>query len=279
MGTIAFRVRTGLIFAILILCHTHPANAQSIWTPPDLTNAVTVEILRPSFDNDDALKFPTAAIFLTLRRRATFYVHLVFELPLVYAKYDAYLGGVESDTVLGNPYFGFELRSENSPFFGEVGVRPPIAGEKHLPGEKHYQARSIGIYSGYIQRMGAHWSKSFSFKGAVNYFTESVSRLKIRLRSGFSMLIPNKKNPEMFLLYSGYLSYSLHKVLLWGGFSGSMLMTEEGLDMSERVMHEVGLGVSLDLSRVQPGITIRLPLDEDLDWLHNVIGICVTVKL
>ena len=163
MGVIAFWLRTGLVFAILILCHTHSAHAQSIWTPPDLTNAVTVEILRPSFDNDDALKFPTAAVFLTLRHRATFYVHLVFELPLVYAKYDAYLGGMESDTVLGNPYFGIEIRSENSPFFGEVGVRPPIAGEKH------YQARSIGIFSDYIQRMGAHWPKSFWFKGAVNY--------------------------------------------------------------------------------------------------------------
>ncbi|MFC1499997.1 hypothetical protein ACFL6T_03140 [Candidatus Zixiibacteriota bacterium] len=247
----------------------HPLTAQSIFRPPDTGATFTIESIRPDFDYEGPT-FPTAGVFLTYRGNRTAGKRFILEVPLAIAN-SSYS---DTEIVLGNPYIGIELGSDDSANFIDIGVRLPLTG-KDQEG-----ARFIGLISDFNQRMGAFAVESLWLKGGFNHRSKSASGLGIRVRLGPSVWIPTQdteyRDTEFLMLYSAQLSQDLGKMSLWGALSGNYWISEKGFDFDERVWNTLGIGATLRPGSVQPGLFICLPLDEDMkEMVNRVVGLQV----
>jgi hypothetical protein len=262
---------------ILAVCLPQAVSAQSIFTPTGPGNTLTFELLSTQFECEDCLDFPSSSAFLTLNvpfNGGTF----VIEAPVATARYSTWNGGHESEFALGNPYLGIKTGAQEASIFGEVGIRVPLASEDK------YEARSVGMFADWTQRMGAFANESLWLQGVVNYRTTSETGLGVRLRGGLSYWIPTCDGcgePELFVIYGAKLSQVAGNVTLWGGLSGRMwIFSEWELDFEESTWHELAFGANLTSGRIQPGLSLRLPMDEELgDWIKSIIGFNLLIAL
>lgn len=68
-------------------------------------------------------------------------VIFVGELPFAHRGIDSDFGFSVDETIIGNPYVGFEVWGQGSPVFAEIGVRVPVT-----PDDK-FLASSVGSFS------------------------------------------------------------------------------------------------------------------------------------
>ncbi|MFC1627677.1 hypothetical protein ACFL3H_01020 [Gemmatimonadota bacterium] len=260
-----------LILGITVI--QNPLSAQSIWRPPDTKASLTIESIRPNFD-DGEFTFPTAGVFLTYRGNRTAGDRFILEVPL--ASFNSEYG--DSEIALGNPYIGLELGSEDSEGFIDIGLRLPLTGDDN------YSAKMIGLFSDFNQRMGSFTQESVWLKAGANYRKINEQGMGTRVRFGPSVWLPTKdtnyRDTEVLMQFSLQLSQNLGKASIWGAFGGNLFVTMKGLDFEDRMFNDLGIGATLNLGSVQPGLWFCLPLDEDMqDMVNSVIGIQVAFIL
>lgn len=61
-----------------------------------------------------------------------------------------------------------------------------------------------------------------------------------------------------------------------GGITGVAILTEDG-SFGERTYHQAGVTLNLLLGEVRPGINVRVPLDDELDFIDFTVGLHLTV--
>src|SRR5258705_1058315 len=192
-------MRLAVLLTLAILLAPVPARAQSLWMPRDRGGSVVLEALRTGIEFVED-KFPTGALFLDVRVPVS-HAWLVAEVPYGRLKGD-YLIFIGSSGVtessLGNPYLGLETRGD-SPFFGELGVRAPLADEDKLG------ALATGAYSD-VGRFNSFLPHQASIQAAFNVRTVSQDGIASRLRLGFAVRIPTRSrrngDPELYGLYA-----------------------------------------------------------------------------
>ncbi len=248
-------------------------NAQSILRAPDTGSSITVEALQPNFDWD-SMKIPTAGVFLTYRGARIKGRRVLVELPLAFANTEY----TDTETTLGNPYLGYEIGSEDSPTFVDLGIRIPVIGKKN------YTAKQIGLFSDFNQRMGAFERDSIWLKGGVNYRAISGTNFGVRGRVGILTWIPTKNteylDTELMMQFSLQMSKSLGAVSIWSAFGGNYWFSEKNVDFKDRLMSNLGIGASFNLGAIQPGICFSVPLDENTkEIMNSVVGIQVAFLL
>lgn len=265
-----------LALGVLLALLPVTAAAQTIWTSPDRTNNIAVEWLRPDFDNDEGLSFFTSGLFLSGRVTLSDHLRVVADVP--FAFFDAnvdFAGRSESDVGLGNPYFGLELGWRDRPFWGEFGVRLPLASADN-------PAVGFGFFSDY-DRCEAFMPDFLSFVGLANYLYRHDSGFSLRLRGGPLFLVDTDAGDfedvsEMYAIYSVQGWYDTARMRFGAGLTGRLLATEMHLTASERTVHHLGLAVAGKFGGVEPGLHFRLPLDEGLtDVMNYAVGITVAV--
>ena len=266
-----------IVFTIVTLLFPASLSAQSIWLDRSHDKTIALEILKPNFEGEDNTTFTTSALFLSLRFPVAEKVVLVAELPFAHGGFDSDFGDSESESTIGNPYLGLEIRGRNSPVFAEIGFRAPLASEDNF-------GSIVGLFSD-IDRLEAFLADFLPINGMINYRHKDASGFAFRLRGGATFFINTDKQEfedasESYIGYSAQLGYESDQVSVGGGFTGRALLTEEDLDYGERSFHQLGFVASIGLGEVRPGAYIRLPLDDDLkETLDFVFGLNLGIRL
>lgn len=268
-----------LLSVAWLACVLLPASAaaQSLWLVPHSDRAVYLEILKPSFDDGDDFTFTTSALFLSGRFAVGDNMVLVGEVPFANAGVDVE-DFDESESAVGNIYLGAEFRGTDSPVFGELGVRLPLTKDPDYFGEVFWYMDSVDRWEAFLNDIA-------SVHAAFNYQYKAPSGLGIRGRVAPVLWIDTGEGPiaddvEFFALYSAQAWFEAANVAVGGGFSGRALLSEGDLDFGERTWHQFVLAGSFGLGRWWPGVQIRLPLDEDLtNVLDVVFGLSLGVQL
>lgn len=272
---------TALLF--LLASVVSPATAQPLWVGTTDEAAVALEILRPAFEEGEGLSFLTTTVFLSARVPVSNGIRFVGELPLAHYGYsDPSSAFSASDTGVGNPYLGVEFATATPGFTGEAGVRLPLAREGS-------EALLVGALAEF-DRFEAFTPDYASVLLGWNYAHTNADGLRLHLRVAPSVSIytgrqaarvwamyPNEM--ELMLAYGSHLRYAIGLAELSGGVTGRMHLTGEG-DTGNRTTHHLGLGASLNLGRVHPGLLLRLPIDEEMgSVLEYVVGLSLAVGL
>jgi hypothetical protein len=261
--------------------------AQSIWLDRSHDKSVSLEILKPNFKHEEHTKFPTSAFFFSLRLPLADSLRLAVELPVAHVAYqqydyDYYSYHVtihkKSETAIGNPYIGLEARSNVKNWFGEIGLRLPLASEKK------YNAQWIGITSDF-DREEAFGSKLLPLQLSLNYHVRDASGFAMRLRFGPDLWIRTASesggdNTRLLLHYSAQMGYEGDRFSILAGVTGRWMLSGENLTFAERTFHQLGFEANVALGRFRPGLHIRFPLDKDLsDLFERVYGLNCSIRL
>ncbi len=261
-----------------------PALAQSVWLPASRGPSMSLEGFKPVLNEGNRNFTPaTSAFFLSARMPVAENLTVTAEVPFAHAglRLRAFGGsGTESSTTLGNPYLGIEAASQTSPFTADLGIRLPL----HKSSESNGMAASVGLLSD-VDRMEAFATDLLSVGGHVGVRRHDASGLYLHARGGPILWFNTAddyagNDTELFLDYVAQAGYDLGRYAIIGGLSGRTHVTDDGGNWSDNSTHHLGVGGSVAVGSVRPGIQLRVPLDSELDdVLRYVIGLNVTVQL
>lgn len=250
------------------------AGAQGVWTAPGSGGAVWLEVVKAEGTDGDS-PFLSSAWYLGGRLPLGETTALVGELPVgIAGKQEITVRGrtltLDADAALGNPYVGLALATE-SPLSWELGLRLPVAGGSS-------RAIGVGGTADPVDRLEAWVAGDFvPLVGTADYVVRSPSGLLARARGGSTVWIPaGGGDMEMTLQYGGQVGWEGADVRALGGLTGRFVVTGPG-GLADRSLHELGGGVRLLLGRIEPGVQLRVPLDEELADL--VFGASVAIRV
>jgi len=255
----------GLILAPTMVC------AQSIWTEHLPGRAFTVEYLQPNFSGSSSSS-GDFVLFLAGRFPAWEDTRLVIDLPVARGSRESDLhSDGESNTIVGNPYLGVEIRRPDSNSYAEIGFRMPIT-----PGDS-YLARNIGQMTD-IDRQEAFLTDIFTASIIGNFLVDPpIENSSMRIRFGPAFWL-GSGNIDVLLDYSLQGSYTMDRVKLTTGISGRFIATSDIGDFGARTLHQFGVSGSVNLDRYQPGLFLRLPIDKELsDSIDFVLGLTLGI--
>jgi len=116
--------------------------------------------------------------------------------------------------------------------------------------------------------------------------TFPMSKLGLRAHFGPSILVYTKERSDgddmnVALKYGLIGTYTEKKLLVQLGFSGYYNASADGGDFGSNSLHQLGMSVNFDAgARVWPGIILRIPLDEDLTKILDlVLGLNMMLRL
>lgn len=249
-----------------------PAQAQNVWTNQRI-NSISAEVIKPGFDIPGDLKFVSSTWFLSGNLRLNDKLSISPELPVSFFK----AGGFESQTTIGNIAARLFFHPDTSKVSFEFAVFLPTTADNKP---------NATIY-GLLSDFNRHESFNTDRYGisAHSNFHHTISRnFFVKARAGLLYQINGNDTGEgfLFLDYGLILGYQDDKILLKTGISGRTLVSEEGdFDIfAERAVEQFGFSFSANSGRIRPGISVRIPMDDEFNRvLNNSIGVHVNYLL
>ena len=266
--------------AVLVALAVPPTSwAQSLWSTPYEPNQLVLEVLQPSLDTPpgEDLSVLTGAATLWGSYLLTDRTTLVAGLPT--ARYASEGTGDAPASVeeaqIGNPYVGVGVSSTRVPLLVELGVRLPLASE-----------RTAAVRAG----TGANLAHREAFapdllaaQAILNARWDWTRSAGLRLRGGPLLTVPtqsDRSTTELFVRYGVQGWYEGDRYTLGAGLIGRALVTERGGAFADRTTHQAGGTLILNLSVVQPGVLLRLPINgPGSDEIGLVVGLTLSVTL
>jgi len=260
-----------------------PAAAQEMWLGPTHGGSLALEVQHVRFTDwgmEDIGYYATVkqslgsvAMFLTARLPVWQRTSLVIELPVANGRFTVDDGfgdrATVSDFAIGNPYIGVEGGQGGGNWFGEFGVRAPIMSETKVA------SALVGISSD-LDRMEAFAPDVASVSAFGNFRSGGETGLRLRIRVGPLVDIPTKSgmgHAEAYAVYGVQAGVASRLVEIAGGLTGRMILTEEA---DNRLTDQFVASLHLNLGRVEPGVDIRVPIDNELKQLvGSVFGLSV----
>jgi hypothetical protein len=261
--------------------------AQEMWLGPRDGASIAVEAMQVNFTWSGMVNlgsggvkqdFGSTALFLTGRAPVWSGTALVMELPVSYGSFtaDNGLGYREtiSDFGIGNPYVGVEGGQRGSPVFGELGVRLPVMSERKVA------SALVGLFSD-LDRMDAFLPDIVTVSAFMNVRAGGNAGFRFRLRAGPMAWFATKsfvlEHPELYGAYAVQAGYAFRLVEVFGGVTGRAILTES---VENRFTDQAVLAVHLNLGRVEPGLSLRVPLDNGRnDLISSTVGVSVRVAM
>ena len=273
-------------FVPLIFLCSAPLMAQSIWLTSDQKSSVSLEIIKPSFENYSGeidTKLLNMVTFLSIKNHFQKDIAFVAEIPFantnIEETYLYYAGGFTRETkstTIGNPYLGLEIGDRNNHFTGNIGIRLPFTSMTET------DAAAMGIITDPDRAEAFGMKSAYLIMEARSYLSLSNSNW-LRLGAGPSFEIPTEgqnREVESYVHYYAQLLLSTEPLSVITGFSGFMNATASDWELSKMTIHQFGVTAAYNIGRFSPGFHIRVPLDKDLgDALNYVYGINITVSL
>jgi len=277
------------VAVLATLVFPYAVAAQSIWLDGQSRKNVTLEFYNPQFKGYEWGNYywrewrETSGLtfFLTSRFEVSEGIIFIAELPYTRARYsygysyhDPYWGDYEesdesSDAALGNPYLGVETRGKSSITFFEFGVRIPTLGEED------YEASGLGWFADF-DRLEAFTSECITIQSAGNLHLRSQEGFVGRARLGpyYWIYIGDccGDRTELLLHYSAQVGYERRSFALLAGFSGVMVLTEEGfLECNDTSINQLGFQGRVNLGHFRPAVHFSIPLDDELREIYSSV--------
>jgi hypothetical protein len=276
-------LRYTILLGVLLSTFSPAVRAQLPAGSPLGQPSLEIEVLKPRFDTSlsESFSFFTSATFLTARVPLSRNLLVVAEIPFAHvgSRYTS-PSGTASDSpnepALGNPYLGLSFAPEGANAAAEFGIRLPLAQQSD-----GYAATAVGALSD-VDRLDAFMPDQLSMMVAVRTSQEVAEGLSLRTRLGPTAWVQNIHfdDVELFAQYGAQLHYAAGIGEVGLGVTGRLLITESDLDFGERSVHHLGVVAALNLSRVQPGLQFRVPLDKDLrSFVDHVFGLSLVVRI
>jgi hypothetical protein len=261
------------LFAVVILLHPVPSTGQSIWTDQQVRNGLSLEILKPSFEESEGLTLATSVNYLSGRFGISEGSVIEAEIPISHWGYSSDFGS-DSQTSVGNPYLGL-LFSGKSVFLGRIGLRLPLASEDS------YAATSMGVITDY-DRLEAFLPNVVTVAGSFGTQHGSPGKFGFNWGLGPVVLISTEDVDEQVEVLTQYrlgATYGTDVFSIGGGFTGKGLITEPDLSFDERTVHQFTLVATAHFAGVHPGMYMRFPIDDDLEALNFTLGLNVMIAI
>lgn len=265
------RFRTALLFGLIFL----PAvlDAQSIWTEHQPGRSLTIEYMRPNY-SEPSSSYGSFILFFTGRFPAWERTHFIVDLPIAYESWESNIQfRGDSNLTVGNPYLGVEILGADSTSFAEIGFRLPIATD-----DSFWGARTVGILTDY-DRQEAFYSDLFMVSVMGNHLVDlPFDRSFLRIRFGPNFWF-GYGSIQLQFDYSLQGGYRLDRFTITTGFSGRFHASGYGGgDLAERTVHQFGVAGSMNIGRFQPGLYMRIPIDQHLsESTDYVLGLNVGI--
>lgn len=268
--------RAALAFAIAAaaLSAASPAAAQGFLLPATPEKGVWVEAAYSDFDELDVSLLSTVW-YVTGRLPVTQRVRALVDVPLSHAKLDLFGTGEESSTVIGNPFLGVEFAASERLVL-ELGMRAPLTTA---------DAESFADMTAVISdpmRAEAFLEDVVPVSAAATFDHPLSPRFALRGRAGGTVFFVTEEESEReaSLDYGLLGTYTAGDSRLAFGFSGRWFATNDEGSFGENSLHRLALSGDVLARGVRPGITVRVPLDEE--WrgvVNSTVGLYLQVPV
>jgi hypothetical protein len=272
--------RAGLLAGALLALPSLavPAAGQtSPLLPPQLERGISVEVAHPSFRELDVTPATSVwhlggALPLLPGLRA------VIDVPVAYASFDGGLGEFAgSSTVLGNPYLGVEYAVR--PFLIlEGGFRAPFT-----TADAESYADVVGFLAD-VSRGEACLDDAFPVALGARLEHRARPDLSFTARVGTVQAFYTGDDDDLssltFVDYGVGGSWTRGAARIGAGLSGRWDASADEGKFGENSLHQLGITADMALGPVRPGLSLRLPLDEDhRDVLKASVGAYVQIPI
>ncbi|WP_143815356.1 hypothetical protein [Longibacter salinarum] len=258
---------------LIVAASALPATGQTLFTRPYLPSTLSVEAVRPAYENGQ-LSSTTGALFFTGSYTLDKNIELIGELPVAHADGET----ISSTTALGNPLLGLGLSSTRIPFLVEIGVRFPVSS-----GDVATQLAQAADYG----RGAAFLEKEKQAYLLANTRFMLGRKTSIRLRSGLAFGIFEEADTsgtdvtqrDLRLRYAVQVWREGDRLITGASFTGRGITTAPG-SYSDKSRHHFAFSALLDFERIAPGITIGIPLNaEDRELASFIFGASLDLRL
>ena len=278
--------RIGSTFAVALLAAStigvQHAQAQSYLLPATPEKGMWLEASHPNIKSPLEVTAPSSAWFLSGRHPVNHQWSAVAEIPFAYGKLDvAGLSQGEGNTVLGNPYLGIEF-SQWDRVALELGARIPIT-----TADEDSFGDVVGVLADPM-RSEAFLEDIVPLSAAAS-FQETLpvgDGALVRARGGVTTMFYRGDDEDIddtttFLDYGVTGTYPIGIARLGAGVSGRWNVSESEGSFSDNSLHQLGLNAdAMVRGFVRPGISLRVPLDEDYrELVGSTVGFYVQVAL
>lgn len=236
------------------------ARAQSIWLDRTEPKAVHLEIAKPLFGGAPGVGFFTVAGFFSTRLPLGERLSFVGELPLATFSFDSPSLFVddETSTTIGNPYLGIQTRAggETGGWL-EFGVRVPLASDDESAtisgGAADIDRWEAFLPNTFVVRAAGHWRDDPRRDGVGADFRVAPT---LWISDDFA------DDVELFSTYGVQVLFHNEEARAGFGLTGRWLLTDDSA-VALNSTHQFEAAIDFLRGDVRPGMTLRIPLDDD----------------
>lgn len=251
--------------------------AQNIWLN-DSADVFGFEFVKPSLKgSNDGTNFFTGAYNLSFGKSVNDKSQIRIELPIAHVKVD-FFGQQDSETTIGNLYFGYRTRKTTSNVFSEFGVVLPTASDDN------FSAILYGVYAD-VNRNEMFAPDIIGITAKVNVENPINDKgLYYKIRGGLLFLRDTEYDENFsFMDFSGQFGFnSTDNVNIIAGVSGRLGLNENTeLDSNgDKSTLYFGAGISYHHNNIEPGVSLRVPIDNPVkDIVNNSVAISLLFHL
>lgn len=244
---------------LLALCAlAAEAPARPLWLPPAHGSELRASALKPTYDNSDPSTFSLLWTF-SFDRQVLPGRYFLFELPVAHFDFDT---APESSTTIGNPYFGWRVKDDDSRWLGEFGFRLPIASTEEY-------ATPDALFSDQVDGFEAWMPDYLTLQALATYLNAEPRTLGVRYGFGPSVMIytgdvDQVDAVEVFVRYFGHVLFPGRSVLVGFGLHGRFMVSADNGSFDERSVHEFSIFAGRKSGVWRPAGRIRFPWDDEL---------------
>jgi hypothetical protein len=271
--------RPEALVVLLLLALTPASQAQSLWSTPYVPDQIALEVLQPTLQSapSEDISVLTSASTLWGSYLVTDRVTVVAGMPIAHyqsTQVDEPPTDV-TETQIGNPYVGVGVSSTRVPLLVELGVRLPLASDASL-------ATRAGQATDLAHRE-AFAPDQFAAQIIANTRWDWTRRFGFRFRGGPLLTTPTQDAPgttEAYARYGVQAWKEGDRLVAGVGLTGRALLSERGGSFTDRTTHQATGTLIWNLPAVQPGLLIRLPINEPNGaGVDVVVGLTLSVTL
>ncbi len=195
---------------------------------------------------------------LMLKLRISDRISLLGELPIAHGNVDDKYFMEGNETGIGNIFVGLQATTKTEGLSFELGIRLPTSDdEKGIA----YAPSIISDFEKYSAFSPSVWSASVlaTYEFGIHNGIYGSAVL------GPTLLIPRKDvsgDTELIGNYIAGVGYKNEQFDVSARLVGFMILSESDLNFDERTSHHAVFSASILFDRLEPGITLRLPMDD-----------------
>ncbi len=248
---------------LCFVCLGSSLNGQSIWMGNLPNKSISIEFKKPFFAESDVFGFTTSSWFVSGKYSLPQNFVASVEFPFSYLIYDDRIPR-NGEFISGNPYIGVTYLGPGKNISADIGLRLPLSPDIF---SDHADAAAVGLVTEFVERPEAFMPDITPINIRLNYANWGDNKFFYRLQAGPSLwLAEDGADNDWLMHYSTQVGYRLEQAGLFIGFNGLWLMNSED-GSAEKNWHQLAASTYFVFGKMQPLVSVKMPLDESLSDL------------